>query len=134
MIKLIHIVMIWLSILLINGCNLKNETQNDNSSEKNAMTVIEAKSFLDADEANNGKDVTVTAYSWGYNNRVGGEIQLNLGDEILKGDQQANFSCIFKKEDADKIKAIEKDAKVTVSGKISKGDGGIELNNCRIIQ
>jgi hypothetical protein len=102
-------------------------------SNSNGMTVAAAKSFLEADEANKGKEVTVTAYSWGSNNRMGGELGLNLGDKKLEGMQQAGFTCIFTKDQAAEAKAVAKDALVTVSGKIAKGAGGIELTECKII-
>lgn len=101
---------------------------------KKGMSVSEAKDFLDADEANSGKEVTVSAYSWGYNERTDNKIQLNLGDQKLEGMQSASFSCMFPKEQADAIKAIAKDAMVTVTGKISKGAGGTELNDCKLVQ
>lgn len=106
----------------------------DSPGEKKGMTVAEAKDFLDADEANKGKEVTVSAYSWSNNERMGGEIQLNLGDKKLEGMKQATFSCIFGKDQAAAIKAIAKDAMVTVTGKISKGAGGVELNDCKLVQ
>lgn len=102
--------------------------------DKKGMSVAEAKDFLEADEANSGKEVTVSAYSWGSNERTDNKIQLNLGDQKLEGMQAANFSCMFPKEQTDAIKAIAKDAMVTVTGKISKGAGGIELNDCKLVQ
>lgn len=98
------------------------------------MTVSEAKDFLDADEANSGKEVTVSAYSWGYNERMDDKVQLNLGDKKLEGMQSASFSCMFGKDKLDMLKAIAKDAMVTVTGKISKGAGGVELNDCKLAQ
>ncbi len=102
--------------------------------DKKGMSVAEARDFLEADEANSGKEVTVSAYSWGSNERTDNKIQLNLGDQKLEGMQAANFSCMFPKEQTDAIKAIAKDAMVTVTGKISKGAGGIELNDCKLVQ
>ncbi|MBL7749019.1 MAG: hypothetical protein JNM19_16385, partial [Chitinophagaceae bacterium] len=61
----------------------------DSPGEKKGMTVADAKDFLDADEANKGKEVTVAAYNWSVNERMGGEVQLNLGDKKLEGMQQA---------------------------------------------
>ena len=112
----------------------KKESGSSTEAEKKGMTIKEAKAFLAADDANKGKEVTVAAYSWGTNNRMGGEVQLNLGDGKLKGAQQANFSCIFKKEEAASIKAVAKDAMVTVTGKIIKGSDGIELTDCKIVE
>jgi hypothetical protein len=106
----------------------------DAPSEKKGMSVAEAKDFLEADEANKGKEVTVSAYSWGSNERMDNKIQLNLGDKKLEGMASASFSCMFGKDQAAAIKAIAKDAMVTVTGKISKGAGGIELNDCKIVQ
>ena len=111
----------------------KKESGSNTEAEKKGMTIKEAKAFLDADNTNKGKEVTVAAYSWGNNNRMDGEVQLNLGDKKLEGAQQANFSCIFKKEDAAAIKTVTKDAMVTVTGKIAKGSGGIELTDCKIL-
>lgn len=102
--------------------------------DKKGMSVAEARDFLEADEANSGKEVTISAYSWGSNERTDNKIQLNLGDQKLEGMQVANFSCMFPKEQTDAIKAIAKDAMVTVTGKISKGAGGIELNDCKLVQ
>lgn len=137
--KSIQIVIISLSIILLHSCNKGNKSEptesiETNVSENKAMTVNEAKNFLDADAANDGKEVTVTGFSWGSVSRVSGEVLLNLGDEKLEGFKQASFSCVFKKEEADVVKAIETDAMVTVTGKITKGEGGVELNDCKIIQ
>ncbi len=99
---------------------------------KKGMSVAEAKDFLDADDANSGKEVTVSAYSWGSNERMDGKIQLNLGDEKLEGMQSASFACMFGKDEASAVKAIAKDALVTVTGKINKGAGGVELNDCKL--
>lgn len=108
-------------------------TKEDASSEKKGMSIAEAKAFLEADPANKGKEVTVSGYSWGSNDRMGGEVQLNLGDKKLEGMQQASFSCIFTKEQATAAKALAKDALVTVSGKIAKGAGGVEMTDCKIM-
>lgn len=99
-----------------------------------SMTVAEATAFLEANEANSGKEVTVTAISWGNNARMGGEVQINLGDKKLEGMASASFSCIFEKDQAAAIQAIAKDATVTISGKIAKGAGGIELTACKLLQ
>ena len=101
---------------------------------KKGMTVAEAKDFLDADAANSGKEVTVSAYCWGSNERTDNMIQLNLGDKKLEGMQSASFYCLFPKAETDAIKAIAKDAMVTVSGKIASGSGGVELTECKLIQ
>lgn len=106
----------------------------DSPGEKKGMSVAEAKDFLDADEGNKGKEVTVSAYSWGSNERMDDKIQLNLGDKKLEGMQSASFSCMFGKDQAAAIKAIAKDAMVTVMGKISKGAGGVELKDCKLVQ
>jgi hypothetical protein len=112
----------------------KENPKTDSKSSSAGLSVAAAKEFLSADAANSGKEVTVTAFSWGSQNRMGGEIGLNLGDKKLEGFQQATFTCIFSKEQEAEIKAIAKDATVTVSGKISKGSGGIQLNECRLIK
>lgn len=101
---------------------------------KTGMSVADATAFLDGDEANSGKEVTVSAYSWGSNERMDEKIQLNLGDKKLEGMQSASFSCMFPKDQAAAIKAIAKDAMVTVTGKISRGAGGVELNECKLVQ
>lgn len=88
--------------------------------------------FLDENEANSGKEVTVSAYSWGSNDMMGGMVSLNLGDKKLEGFQQTTFSCKFEKEKAAAVKAIAKDAMVTVTGKIAKGSGGVELTDCTL--
>jgi hypothetical protein len=106
----------------------------DAPADKKGMSVAEAKDFLNADETNKGKEVTVSAYSWGSNGRMDDKIQLNLGDKKLEGAQSASFSCLFGKEQSAAIKAIAKDVMVTVTGKISKGSGGVELNDCKIVQ
>jgi hypothetical protein len=62
------------------------------------------------------------------------KIQLNLGDQKLEGMQSASFACMFGKDQSAAIKAIAKDALVTVTGKISKGAGGVELNDCKLVQ
>lgn len=98
------------------------------------MTIADAKDFLNASDANAGKEITVSAYSWGSNERTDGKIQLNLGDAKLEGMQSASFSCMFGKDQADIIKAIAKNALVTVTGKIGSGAGGTELTDCKIIQ
>jgi hypothetical protein len=122
--------------ITFTGCsnNDKKESGSIAKVETKGMTTKEAKAFLDADVANKGKEVTVAAYSWGTNNRMGGEVQLNLGDKKREGAQQADFSCIFKKEEAAAVKAIAKDAMVTITGKIVKGSGGIELTDCKIVE
>jgi hypothetical protein len=106
----------------------------DAPADKKGMSVSEAVAFLNADEANSGKEVTVSAYSWGHNERMDEKIQLNLGDKKLEGLQAANFACLFGKDQSAAIKAIAKDAMVTVTGKISKGAGAVELNECKIVQ
>ena len=119
------------------GSKEKTETApaSDNAgTSKKGMTVAEAKDFLDAAETNSGKEVTVTAYSWGSNERTDNKIQLNLGDMKLEGMQAATFSCMFSMDEAATIKAVAKDAQVTVTGKISKGAGGTELNDCKLVQ
>ena len=108
-------------------------TTASTSADVNGMTVAAAKNFLEADAANKGKEVTVSAYSWGSNDRMGGEVGLNLGDKKLEGMQQASFTCIFSKDQAAAAKAVAKDARVTISGKIAKGAGGVELTDCKII-
>lgn len=101
---------------------------------KKGMTVSEAKDFLDADEANAGKEITVSAYGWGSNERTDGKIQLNLGDEKMDGMQSASFSCMFDKSQTDAVKAVAKNAMVTVTGKIGKGAGGVELTECKFAE
>lgn len=101
-------------------------------SGETALSVAGARDFLNADTANKGKEVTVTAYSWGTQNRMGGVVALMLGDKKLEGFQQATFVCIFPKEQEAKVKAIAKDTKVTVTGKIFKGSGGTELKDCML--
>lgn len=98
------------------------------------MSIADAKAFLDENESNAGKEVTVTAFSWGYNEMMGGMLSLNLGDKKLEGFQQATFSCKFDQSQAEAVKAIAKDAKVTVTGKIGKGSGGVELTDCKLIR
>lgn len=110
------------------------EPTNEPAGEKKGMTVAEAKDFLDADAANSGKEVTVSAYNWGMNERMDEKVQLNLGDEKAEGMVSASFSCMFPKSQAGILKAIEKNAMVTITGKISKGAGGVELNDCKIVQ
>jgi len=123
------------------GCNSSGENkdsaaastaQSGSETKSENLTVAAARKFLEADTANKGKEVTVTAYSWGSVNRMGGTIGLNLGDKKLEGFQQASFTCIFPAEQEAKIKGIAKDAKVTVTGTISKGDGGVQLDNCKL--
>jgi len=123
------------------GCNSSGESkdssataaeQTGSDNKSGSLTVAAARKFLEADTANKGKEVTVTAYSWGSQNRMGGTIGLNLGDKKLEGFQQASFTCIFPADQEAKIKAIAKDAQVTVTGTISKGDGGIQLDNCKL--
>jgi hypothetical protein len=104
------------------------------SADKKGMTVAEVTAMLEKDEANIGKEVTVSACSWGSNERTDDKIQLNLGDKKLEGLKPANFSCLFSKEQTAAIKAIAKDAMVTVRGKIAKGYGGVELNDCKLVQ
>jgi hypothetical protein len=144
------LIAVWCSALLlaVTSCGSKKDKDNkladtpaattgtttESSSGKKGMTVSEAKDFLDADEANKGKEVTVTAYSWGSNERMDDKIQLNLGDQKLEGMQSASFACMFGKDQSAAIKAIAKDALVTVTGKISKGAGGVELNDCKLVQ
>lgn len=135
-----------ISLLLIS-CNGKgNEQTSDNKPKedqtvvadppkeetKEGMTIAEAKSFLEENEANSGKEVTVTAYSWGSNEMIDGMVSLNLGDKKLEGFQQTTFSCKFEKNKAAAVKAIAKDAMVTVTGKIANGSGGVELTDCKL--
>ena len=122
------------------SCGSGNDTKNNDGKEsgkdvsRKGMTVAEATAFLEADVANSGKEITVSAISWGSNNRIGGQVQLNLGDKKLEGMASASFSCIFEKDQAAAIQAIAKDATVTISGKIAKGAGGIELTECKLLQ
>ena len=102
--------------------------------DKKGMTVAEITALLNKDEANIGKEVTVSAYSWSNNERTDNKIQLNLGDKKLEGMKAANFSCLFAKDQSATIKAIPKDAMVTVTGKIAKGYSGVELTDCKLIQ
>lgn len=102
--------------------------------DKKGMSVAEVTALLNKDEANIGKEVTVSAYSWSSNERTDDKIQLNLGDKKLEGMQAANFSCLFSKDQSATIKAIAKDAMVTVTGKIAKGYSGVELNDCKLVQ
>ena len=130
----------------LTACGGKDKTSSsgtkDNStvtadppkSADEGMSVADAKAFLNENETNSGKEVTVTAYSWGYNEMMGGLLSLNLGDQKLEGFQQATFSCQFDQSQAGAVKAIAKDAKVTVTGKIGKGSGGVELTNCKLIR
>ncbi|MBK6827614.1 MAG: hypothetical protein IPG86_12415 [Chitinophagaceae bacterium] len=133
--------------LLVLSCNEKgkeqttdNKTKEDQTvvadppkeESKEGMTIAAAKSFLDENEANAGKEITVSAYSWGSNDMMGGTVSLNLGDKKLEGFQQSTFSCKFEKDKAAAVKAIAKDAMVTVTGKIAKGSGGVELTDCTL--
>ena len=133
--------------LLVLSCNEKGknqttDTKNDKDQtivadppkeeSKEGMTIADAKKFLDENEANSGKEVTVSAYSWGSNDMMGGMVSLNLGDKKLEGFQQSTFSCKFEKDKAAAVKAIAKDAMVTVTGKIAKGSGGVELTDCTL--
>lgn len=120
-----------------NNTTDKQESPADNPTppaDKKGMSVSEAVEFLDAAEANSGKEVTVSAYSWGSNERMDGNIQLNLGDQKLEGMQSASFSCLFGKEQSADVKAIAKDAMVTVTGKIAKGAGGVQLTDCKLVR
>jgi hypothetical protein len=63
---------------------------------------------------------------------MGGEVQINPGDKKLEGFRQAAIACIFGKEDAAAIKAIAKDAQVTITGNIANGSGGVVLNGCKL--
>lgn len=146
MIKLNRTLLLLLTVLsVVTACN--NSKKEARSSEENksitadppaaaeaGMTIADANKFLDENEANTGKEITVTAYSWGYNEMMGGMISLNLGDKKLEGMKPSTFSCKFVKADADAVKAIAKDSKVTVSGKIGKGSGGTELTDCKLLQ
>jgi hypothetical protein len=117
-----------------NVVEQKDDNKGSTSDAKKVMTVKEAKAFFNADAANSGKEITVSGYSWGTNNRMGGEVLLNLGDVKLEGFKQATFSCVFTKEKADAVKIIVKDAMVTVTGKIKSGSGGVELIDCSMGQ
>lgn len=110
------------------------DTKGNTDPAKKGITLAEANDFLEANEANSGKEVTVSAFSWGSNERMDGKVQLNLGDKKLEGMEAAAFSCMFPKEQTETLKAIGKNTIVTVTGKISKGAGGTELNDCRILQ
>lgn len=59
---------------------------------------------------------------------------MNPGDKKLDGVQSASFSCLFGKEQSATIKALAKDTMATVTGKISKGSGVVELNDCKIVK
>jgi hypothetical protein len=135
-----------LSILVLS-CNEKGKEQSTGNKSKEdqtvvadppkeetkeGMTIAAAKSFLEENEANSGKEVTVSAYNWGSNDMMGGMVSLNLGDKKLEGFQQSAFSCKFEKDKAAAVKAIAKDVIVTVTGKIAKGSGGVELTDCTL--
>lgn len=101
---------------------------------KEGMTIADAKKFLKENEANAGKEVTVTGYVWSVNNRTDGLVQLNIGDKKLEGMQAASFYCLFYESMAPKLKALGKDAVVTVTGLIGDGTGGVELSDCKLAE
>lgn len=101
---------------------------------KAGMTIADAKKFLEASEDNSGKEVTVSGYIWSINERTDGLVQLNMGDKKMEGMQAASFYCLFYESMAPKLKALGKDAVVTVTGLIGNGTGGVELSDCKLAE
>lgn len=135
-------------VTLLSGCGNaeKKETPKNGEETKEVvadppkeenrkgMTIAEAKKFLEASEDNRGKEVTVTGYIWSINDRTDGLVQLNMGDNKLEGMQAASFYCLFYESMAPKLKALGKDALVTVTGLIADGTGGVELSDCKLAE
>lgn len=132
---------------LLCGCGNPDKKENAKSGDektiiadpprddsKKRMTIAEAKNFLEASEENSGKEVTVTGYIWSINDRTDGLVQLNMGDAKPEGMQAASFYCLFYASMAPKLKALGKDAVLTVTGLIANGSGGVELSDCKLAE
>jgi hypothetical protein len=95
-----------------------------------AMSLADAKKFLDADrDGNKGKTVTVKAYPKGTTKEKNGEFWLYLSDKPGTGLTGENFICIFKEEMREKVRTHKADVLVTVSGNISYGNNVIQLKD-----
>ena len=70
-----------------------------------------------------GKTITLTAYSWGTSETLDGAANVDLGDEKLEGMQ--SMTVTIDMTDKAKAKSIQKDDKVTVTGKVGKQDYGV---------
>jgi hypothetical protein len=100
-----------------------------------ALSVADAKKFLDADrDGNKGKTVVVKAYPKGTTKEKNGEFWLYLTDKTGTGITGENFICIFKEEMREKIRSYKADVLVTVKGNISYGNNVIQLKDVMLAE
>ncbi len=130
--------------LFLTACTAEVSTTENEGDAENVENVDETEATSDnmtcADLLNRvddlmGKEVTVTATSWGTSNTMSGEVNLNLGDGKLEGMRQAPVVAKFAAEDAEAAKAIEKDQEVTIKATLSDYNyGAIELTNPTVVK
>ncbi len=123
--------------LMMTACSTEVSEDLENvlenlESEESKLTCSELKEKVDEYE---GKEVTLTAISWGSLGKMDGGVSMNLGDEKLEGMKVAPVVAEFGEDQAEAAKAIEKDATVTIKATVGgKAYGSVKLENPSIVK
>jgi hypothetical protein len=151
--KKIQSLYLFTAIVLFISCNSEDKLKEKNSNSSveqqvkpetdkspteptgEAMTIAQAKEFLDADSGKNkGKKVKVSAFPKGTTKPKNGEFSLYLCDDGGTGLCKVNFMAIFKEDATDKVKLLKSNNKVSVTGFISYGNNVIKLKDAAIAE
>jgi len=124
--------------LLLTACstevsdNLESVLDEIEAETESKLTCSELKANVENYE---GKEVTLTAISWGSLGKMDGGVSLNLGDEKLEGMKVAPVVAEFGEDEAEAAKAIERDATVTIKATVAGKDyGSVKLENPSIVK
>ncbi len=122
--------------LLFVGCSEAETTEagklDEGKTESANMTCADLESKVDEFK---GKEVTITAISWGNSETVSGDVKMNLGDAKLEGMQQAHVVANFGADNAAAAKSVKADASVTIKATVGGSEyGAVQLNNPEIIK
>ncbi|MFK7786672.1 MAG: hypothetical protein AB8B56_16255 [Crocinitomicaceae bacterium] len=111
--------------------DLENVLENLEA-EESKLTCSELKEKVDEYE---GKEVTLTAVSWGNLGTMDGGVSMNLGDEKLEGMKVAPVVAEFGENQAEAANAIKRDATVTIKATVGgEAYGSVKLENPSIVK
>ncbi len=119
---------------LKNESKKEPETNSSSAGQQNVMSVADAKKFIAAEDANKGKEITVSAYPRGTTKAVNGEFMLYVSDKSGTGLPEENFACKFKEEMKEQVKTHKAGELVKVSGYIAYNNGMVILKNAKLVE
>ncbi len=117
--------------VILTSCSV--ETTVENKMEQESSLTCEL--LLSKVDSLEGKQVTISALSWGNSNVMGGGLKLNLGDTKLEGLSQASVVANFDAENIAEAEGIEKNSEVTIEATVGGVEyGSVQLNDPKIIK